>query len=287
MLRGLYTAASGLIAQQNRHNTITNDLANMNTPGYKQSVAALHSFPEKLMYLIDVKNEKKKSIGSMYTGVLSEENVAYMRQGDLIQTNRPADFAIISNIAVPGVTFDSSGKAVSADGTLIYQPQAYFTVRDITTGDNYYTRAGHFVIDTQGFLTTGDGSSVLNSNGEPIVIPNGTTMEQLSVTPDFQLYNSTTNENLGQFLISRIDNPNELISKGNTKFMLADGATATTAQVGDGVEVRQNYLEGSNVDPAQSAVNLMSALRAYEANQKVVQFFDRSLDKAVNEIGKV
>jgi flagellar basal-body rod protein FlgG len=55
----------------------------------------------------------------------------------------------------------------------------------------------------------------------------------------------------------------------------------------EGVQVRQGYYERSNVDAAQSTVDLMAALRAYEANQKVVQFYDKSLEKAVNEVGRV
>ena len=104
-------------------------------------------------------------------------------------------------------------------------------------------------------------------------------------------------------LLSRVDNPNRLVREGNGVYRINPGdegtVTALTDRNGERNEelgalvdnhqavLRQGYLEQSNVDPAQSMVELNTALRAYEANQKMVQYYDRSLDKAVNEVGKV
>lgn len=287
MLRGLYTAASGIAAQQRRHDAITNDIANVNTPGYKQTTTAFRSFPELMVAFTNVEEQKKSDIGSLNLGVLAEENVAYMKQGGLFQTNRMTDFAIMSDITVPEMVFNEAGKFVDDSGKTTFQPQAFFTISDFDTGEQAFTRGGHLISDPNGYLTTGDGSRVLGADGEPIQLPDGVTMEELSITPDFRLINSKTSEEVGQFLISRIDNPNELVRAGDGKFTLAGRATATPVAAGERVEIRQGYIESSNVDATQSMVNMMAATRAYEANQKVIQFYDRSLDKAVNEVGKL
>lgn len=286
MLRGLYTAAAGMVAQQNRHDTVTNNISNINTPGYKQNNAVTRSFPEMLLQLTGA-DQGQTAIGRVNTGVFAEESLQIQLQGDLMQTNRSSDFAIMSDIAVPGITFDASGKYVSEDGELTFQPQAFFTIED-AAGETRYTRAGNFTVDEQGYLTMADGSRVVGAAGTPIQLPAGISMDQLTMSPDFQLINNVTGASVGGLLLTRVDNPNELVREGDGKFrLLGDPGNARPLEAGDRVEVRQGYIERSNVDPAQSMVDLMSAMRAYEANQKVVQFYDRSLEKAVNEVGRI
>ncbi|QHW32568.1 flagellar hook-basal body protein [Paenibacillus rhizovicinus] len=288
MLRGLYTAAAGMISQQNRHDTITNNIANINTPGYKQKYAVTHSFPDMLLHLTGSNDiDNGKSVGKLNTGVFAEESLQINLQGDLMQTNQFSDFAIVSDIGVPGVNFDSSGKALTADGQLIFQPQAFFTVQN-QDGETRYTRDGQFKLDEQGFLTLPDGSRVLGADGKPFQLPAGMTFNELSLTTDNRLVNPVTGQSAGQLLLTRVDNPNKLVREGDGKFKLADGETvARPINAADRVEVRQGFVERSNVDASQSMVDMMSASRAYEANQKVIQFYDKSMDKAVNEIGRI
>lgn len=287
MLRGLYTAAAGMVAQQNRHDTVTNNISNINTPGYKQNNAVTRSFPEMLLQLTGIGQEGGRAIGRVNTGVFAEESLQIQLQGDLMQTNRSSDFAIMSDIAVPGLAFDASGKNVSEDGELTFQPQAFFTIEN-ADGETRYTRAGNFTVDEQGYLIMADGSRVMGAGGAPIQLPAGVSMDQLTLSPDFQLINNATGASVGQLLLTRVDNPNELVREGDGKFrLLGDPGNARPLEPGDRVEVRQGYIERSNVDPAQSMVDLMSAMRAYEANQKVIQFYDRSLEKAVTEVGRI
>ncbi|WP_138753725.1 flagellar hook-basal body protein [Paenibacillus sinopodophylli] len=287
MLRGLYTAASGMISQQRRHDTVTNNISNINTPGYKQTNAVTRSFPEVMLSLTGAGQENYKQIGKLTNGVFAEESLSIHLQGDLTQTNNSSDFALISNIEVDGMSFDASGKSVGADGEVTYQPQAFFTLQD-QNGETRYTRGGKFTLTEEGFLMGSDGSSVLGTNGQPIQMPAGVGLERLILTND-QRFVDTDGQDIGvQLLISRVDNPNTLVRDGNGSFRLAeeDGQAVAIAQ-GERVEVRQGYVERSNVDAAQAAVDLMSALRAYEANQKVIQFYDQSLSKAVNDVGRV
>ncbi|MBW7454836.1 flagellar hook-basal body protein [Paenibacillus sepulcri] len=356
MLRGLYTAAAGMIAQQHRHDTVTNNISNINTPGYKQNNAVTRSFPEMLLQLTGTENSNGP-IGKINTGVFAEESLQIQLQGDLTQTGQPSDFAILSDIEVPGIQFDESGKYVAPDGQLTFQPQAFFTVQDVS-GETRYTRDGSFKLDEQGFLAMADGSRVLGVDGAPIQLPQGISMDQLTlgdqgflalsagskvlgaggepiefpqgvamnqIRQDGQgflvrIANGTRvigtdgapiqlpqgivlnqlelngqnqlvhgpDSNVGQLLLTRVDDPNELVRGGDGKFALNGNAgNARPVNAADRVEVRQGYIERSNVDSAQSMVDLMSAMRAYEANQKVIQFYDRSLDKAVNEVGRV
>ncbi len=288
MFRGFYTAASGMLAQQRWHDSITNNVSNMLTPGYKQDTSALRSFPEMLIHQMGKDagpgGATSKPIGTIHTGVFVEENIPMFTQGDLTDTKQPGDLAIVSNIQVPGVVFDRSGKAV-VDGEVIYQPQAFFTVLG-ADGVQRYTRNGSFHQNEAGQLLTANGEPVLGRDGQPIVIAGS--LEQVQISENGTLIDRNTGAILGQLLISRIDNPYQLIREGNGNYRLPEDAEpAVPVADNDQVMIRQGYLERSNVDAAQAMVDMMMALRLYEANQKVIQAYDQSLDKAVNEIGRV
>ncbi|RKP47282.1 flagellar hook-basal body protein [Cohnella endophytica] len=288
MLRGLYTAASGMVAQQRRHDTITNNIANLNTPGFKGSNAVNRSFPDMLISVMGGANPKEGSIGKLSTGVFAEENLMQLTQGDLQQTYRNQDLALVSDMLVDGVNFDESGKSIDANGQVTYKPQAFFSVLS-TNGAEEYTRDGSFKTAADGTLLTADGLSVVGANGQPIVV--NVSWDQVSVSGDGRLLDKSTGQPLAgnpQLRIMRVDNPYLLVRQGDGLFRYAgDPAGIRQIAAGDRVDVRQGYLERSNVDAAQSSVDLMAALRAYEANQKVIQTYDRSLEKAVNEIGRV
>ncbi|MCA0757513.1 flagellar hook-basal body protein [Paenibacillus sp. N4] len=287
MLRGLYTAASGMIAQQRRHDTVTNNISNINTPGYKQTNAVTRSFPEMLLSLTGAGPENAKTIGKLTSGIFAEESLSIHLQGDLMQTNNSSDFALISNIDLDGIAFDASGKYVAPDGEVTYQPQAFFTLQD-QNGEQRFTRGGKFSLTEQGFLMSGDGSSVLGTDGQPIRMPEGVGLDRLLLTDDQRFVDSDGTDIGVQLLISRIDNPNQLVREGNGNFRFAtEDGEAVPIAADERVEVKQGYVERSNVDAAQAAVDLMSALRAYEANQKVIQFYDQSLNKAVNDVGRI
>ena len=287
MLRGLYTAASGMIAQQRRHDVITNNIANINTVGFKSGNAVNRTFPEMLVYAMGGPNPSEGKIGKLSTGVFSEENLLSMMQGDFKETYRSQDLALSSDIFVDGIAFDASGKFVDENGQVTYQPQAFFAV-DVA-GQERYTRDGSFKTAPDGTLVTADGYPVAGADGLPIVVDRP--WEEIAVTANGQLVDSETREPLPgapQLRIMRVDNPNLLVREGDGRFRYAGEAGGIRQiEAGDRVEVHQGFLERSNVDTTQAAIDLMAALRAYEANQKVIQTYDRSLDKAVNDIGRV
>jgi flagellar basal-body rod protein FlgF len=296
MLRGLYTAASGLVTQQRKHDTITNNIANMNTPGFKQHQAVSRSFPEMLMSMVREQSGQTgaKSIGRLHFGVMPEENVAVFQQGDLQDTGNPFDFALVSDIQVEGVQFDAGGKALTENGERIDQPQAFFTV--ITPeGEERYTRNGKFTVNQAGELVTAEGYQVLNDQGQPILLidPNDQNRPMnVQVTPNGQVIDADTRVPITTFRITRVENPHLLLREGYGLYRAAEGVDneirpIDPANLADRISIKQGYVERSNVDPTQAMVDMMSAVRAYEANQKVVQAYDRSLEKAVNEVGRV
>jgi len=285
MIRGLYSAASGLISQQRRHDTITNNIANIETAGFKQNTTALRSFNEMLLQITGVEKQGDRSIGTLTGAVMSEEALTYHLQGDLLETNKANEFAIMSNIAVDGLVFDQSGKAVNAQGETVFQPQAYFTVRN-SAGELRYTRGGQFTVNSEGYLLTSNHQSVLGSNNQPIRLPDGVGLDELILTSDRRFITTDGADTGIQLLISRIDNPNQLIREGNGNFKLAEGQ-ATPLAATDLVEVRQGFIEASNVDFTQASIDMMAAARAYEANQKIIQYYDSTLQKTVNEIGRI
>lgn len=300
MLRGLYTAAAGMITQQRKHDTITNNISNLNTPGFKQGNAVSRSFPEMLIALTNSEPGQPavKQIGRMNTGVFAEEDLSIYVQGDLQETKNPLDMAIVSNIQVPGLTFDGAGKTITADGQKVFQPQAFFTVLD-NNGQERYSRNGKFIVNSAGELVTSEGYRVLGADRQPIVLRDNATGEFLSeakVTPNGQFLDAVDGLPLlnaqGQpisLLLSRVENPNRLIREGNGVYRLnpEDQGQVTAAVPNDQVQIRQGFVERSNVDPAQSMIDMNAAMRAYETNQKMVQYYDKSLEKAVNEVGKV
>ncbi|CAM2930500.1 flagellar hook-basal body protein [Paenibacillus sediminis] len=291
MLRGLYTAAAGMMTQQRIHDTVTQNIANINTPGYKEVNSVSRSFPEVLIGLVNGDNgQSNAQIGKLNTGVFAEESLPSFVEGTITNTDKASDFAIISNINVvkngQNIPFDASGKYVDAQGNITYQPQAFFTVQD-DQGQIRYTRDGSFHLDSQGQLVTSAGYLVLDTNNKPIV-PNAP-IDQLTVDGQGQFFDGQGNPTGQQMLISVVNNPNFLIREGNGVYSVNNPSQAgvQALQPGQEAEVRQRSLESSNVDPAQSMTDLMTALRAYEANSKVVQYYDKSLDKAVNELGRV
>lgn len=294
MLRGLYTAAAGLITQQRRHDTVTQNIANINTTGYKQVDSVARSFPEVLVSVTggDVNNSDRK-VGKLNTGVFMEESLSMFLQGDVIESEKPTDFALVSDLSVNDpttgqpVSFDGNGKYVGEDGNTIYQPQAFFTIQD-DQGQIRYTRDGNFNVNAEGQLLTSTGYQVLDANNQPVTITGSS--DNLKVDGQGRIIDKTTGVATGASLaISVVSQPYEMVREGNGVFRIdnADAADVRLSTLGDNVNVRQGYLESSNVNSTQAMVDMNLAARAYESNQKVIQYYDRSLDKAVNEIGRV
>ena len=256
MLRGLYTSVSSMLTLQSRQSIITNNLANINTTGYKEETLVEKSFDEVMLYNKD--NYKsgegnKQILGSMSFGVRIDDTYTNYDQGINVSTDNNMDFAI-----------EGSG---------------FFQVED---GQNniYYTRNGDFSIDAQGYLITGSGHYVLGKNN----ITDAT--ERINVG-NSNIYVSTDNKiSIGDeyeysFNIVDFESYDNLEKTGNGLYIGTNPIDATN------FSVKQGYLESSNVDSINSVTLLMETVKEFEANQKVVQSMDSILNKIANEIGRV
>lgn len=283
MLRGIDTAASGMIALQRRQEALTNNLANIETPGYKKVDTTLRSFPEVLLERIHDSGNGNGSnptsfslVGSLQQGVYAQENISSFMQGDLVSTDNPLDVAIDDR----ALTVQNGQK-----------PGAFFAVEN-GAGEVRYTRNGRFTIDEAGQLRTTEGYAVLNPNGQPVQTSAELAGGDVSISADGEiilypddLSRRTVLDRIGLVLIQ---NPNDLIKDGNGLFKLEGGGNPPPllTELPAGVQLRHKMIEKSNVDPTMTMTNMMENVRLYEANQKVLQAYDKSLE-LLNSIGRV
>ena len=271
MVRALWTAASGMIGQQNNVDTIANNLANVNTVAYKTEV---NEFKSLLYQNIQSKTtsangEQKPVSAQVGLGVRNAAIVSQFKQGSLLDSESDTAFAI------------------SGEG--------FFAVRG-DDGETYYTRNGNFLFalnaDGSMSLSTTDGMPVLNSNGQAITIPATYITNLIQVDTSGQLCYPDANNNLQpiagmQIGLFQFQNASGLDKKGDTLYRVTDASgqalnEATNANLKKS-EIRQGYLENSNVQVADEMVNLIIAQRAYEMNSKAVQAADTMMQEA-NEL---
>lgn len=276
MFKGFYTAAAGMVAQQRRTEMLTNNMANANTPGYKADQSSLRSFPELLLNrmnyeTIPVDNKLTwkayTPIGSLQTGVYVQETNPLFSQGDLRQTDLKTDIALLNgnlpvnpNTGLPGSLF--------------------FTVQN---GDDQlrYTRNGNFTLDGKGFLTTPSGNYVLDVNNQPIQLQS----DQFVVTDNGAVLEN--NVEVARLGVAYSNDPSgQLVKEGDGLFR-ANRALANANNANVGFALKQGYIERSNVDEGQTMTEMLATYRSFEANQKVLQAYDQSMNKAVNEVGRI
>lgn len=247
MIRGIYTGASGMLAESMRTDVISNNLANVNTAGFKKDIAVSKDFGSMLITRIN-DGAESPVIGSTGLGVMIDEVATIHSSGTVRNTGNDFDMAI-------------DGKGFFAVDT----PQG---VR--------YTRNGTFAKNIQGELINQDGYRVLGQNG-PIRIQGS----KMVVSDDGGV--SVDNKQVGKLRLVEFDNEKQLVKEGASLFVASPGQVAKPATGA----VRQGSLEMSNVNVIGEMVNLISNYRTYEVNGKVVQSHDHLLDKAVNEVGKL
>lgn len=249
MIRGLYTAASGMMSAQLEGDIISDNVANVRTPGYKEETGSEAAFPALLTERFDSTGglaPEAVPIGTMGTGVMVDRISKVNIQGALAATEQPTDLALSS----PG----------------------FFAIR--TPDGERYTRNGRFQLSAGGILQTADGNPVLGEKG-----PIGPLSTNFSVKTD-----GTVVDN-GQVIdrLRVVDIPATALQRAGQSLYSA----AQAAQAAATVQVRQGYTESSNVDIAGQMVHMVAVMRSYEANQKVLQTEDVAQEKAVNEVGRV
>lgn len=260
MLRSLSTAATGMIAQQTNIDVISNNLANVNTTGFKKSRA---EFQDLLSQTIKAPGAQVAQGTYQPTGIqvgLGVKNSAIQRinsQGTMTNTDNPLSVAI--------------------------QGDGFFQVQ-LDDGTTAYTRDGNFKIDANGQMVTSDGYQLIPQ----ISIPQDAT--EISITSGGKVTvkqpGASAMTEIGTIELVKFPNPTGLLSIGkNLQTETAASGTAiqgTANQEGFG-SIEQGFLEGSNVQVVEEMINLITAQRAFEANSNVIRASDEAL-KTVNRI---
>lgn len=257
MVKGLYTAYTGMVNQQKRLDVLTNNLANSATTGFKKEGTVSQSFDH--MYAVKIKDSSEaylnRRIGSVSLGAKIGEVYTDFSQGPFQVTDNTFDFALEGE-GFFGISFTSKAGVTSIK----------------------YTRDGAFTLREDGFLVTKDGDFVLNAQGNPIQLD---TMATIKVNTLGQIYeNDVLVDQLGVF---DFEDYNYLEKYGENMLQPVEGAVMREAAA----RVRQGYLEASNVNVISEMVEMINITRAYETNQKMIQTIDQTLDKTVNQVGKV
>nr|MBQ8252256.1 flagellar hook-basal body protein [Lachnospiraceae bacterium] len=257
MVKGLYTAWTGMVNQQNRMDVLTNNLANSATVGFKKEGATSQAFDDVLAYKIKDSSDPNlaRNIGKMSLGVKIGENYTDYSQGA---------FKVTDN------TFDL---ALSGEGFFACE----YTNKSGETSVKY-TRDGSFTLNVRGELVTKDGDFVLDENGDHIVLdPNKMTSFDQSgaIMQDGEV--------VGYIQIADFEDYNYLEHYGESYYLPVDGAQMKEAEA----KMFSGYLEQSNVTVINEMVELISVSRNYETNQKMIQSIDGTLDIAANQLGKI
>jgi flagellar basal-body rod protein FlgG len=258
MMRALYTAASGMIAQQYNIDTISNNLANVNTTGFRNNLAHFQDLIyQQLKAPGTPVGASQTAVGQdVGLGVKIGSSEKQFTQGVLQQTSNPLDLAI------------------EGDG--------FFQVT-LPDGTAAYTRDGSFKHDANGSIVTADGY-FLNPQ---ITIPAAATSVSVGQdgTVTAQIPGQQQPQTLGQITLVRFANPAGLAPQGENLFVqtAASGAPSISAPELNGTgSLQAGYLEQSNVSVVTEIVNLITAQRAFEANSKAVTTADQVLATAVN-----
>ena len=266
MMRALWSAASGMIAQQTNVDTISHNLSNVNTVGYKTQKAEFKTllYQDLQARTTTANGETKPTPAQVGLGTRVADINTYITEGALASSESNTDFAI--------------------DG------RGFFAVLG-DDGETYYTRNGSFTwaIGPQGTtLCNQDGYPVLDSTGKNIVIPNGVTSGNMVISQDgsvgYKRADGTyvaMNQTIGLY---QFTNPAGLNKLSRSLYAVSDASgEAMNEATANGLtksNVLQNYLENSNVQVADEMVNLIIAQRAYELNSKAIQASDEMLQQA-------
>lgn len=239
MIRGLYTSAAGMVAQQVRLDVAANNLANAATAGYRADVPSVAALPSLFLYRFNDAVDhippfpKAAPVGYLGTGAAVAQVTTLARGGLYRETGRELDFAL--------------------------QGEGFFVVA--TPAGERYTRNGAFQVNNIGELTTSEGFPVLSRTGDVARADDPNLPDNLAVVA--------------------VPAGQPLTKAGNNLFMAPGELTPIDTPVLKGV------LEEANVSPVEAMVDLIAAMRTYEASQKAIQTQDQTLDKLINEVGRM
>lgn len=264
MVKGLYTAYTGMVNEQKRLDVLANNLANADTNGYKKEGTTSQTFADELA--IKIKDTSyygmPQKLGTMSMGVHIGETYTDYSQGNFRVTDNSTDFALKGDGFFAIAYTDKAGNS---------------SVK--------YTRDGAFTINTQGYLVTKDGDFVLNMADAR----NGNVNGRIQVDPNAEIVVDElgnifqNNQQVANIGFVDFEDYDYLAKYGENLYDLVDGGVVVESDA----QVSQGLIESSNVNVVSEMVDMIAISRAYQAGQKVINAVDETLDKAVNQVGAV
>lgn len=259
MLRAMRTAASGMYAQKLNLDNIANNLANVNTTGFKKAKLEFQDVLYQVMRMAGATSEQGIEVPvelSIGYGTKPSATQTIFSQGNLINTGNPLDLAI------------------QGDG---------FFIIEMPDGSNAFTRDGTFKINRDGDLVTTDGYRLASS----ITIPSEAISVSIGVDGTVTVQNAGETEvtDVGQITLAKFINPAGLSAIGRDLFVqtTASGDFVEAIPGNEGLgQIRSGYTESSNVESVEEMVNMIVAQRAYEINSKAIQTSDDMMQIANN-----
>lgn len=323
MIRGIYSSSAGLMLERDRLDVAANNLANASTTGFKKDLVIVESPPAKRLFRVrDTVGPSRFNVGQSQTGterqgiygsvsgrfgsVLAEAIVSDIRGQDFRRAPWPASAAAVpvgeiqmgSTVGQVGVDH-AQGPLIETHEPLDVALSGPGFLEVLTPAGPRYTRQGSFALLDDGALGTRDGYVVMGEDG-PLRIPGGPQgfWESASDTGagggvSIQKDGTVTfgGAYYGRLRVAHFDDPSLMIKEGESLYrpgraveipfanLSADGSLRT--------EVLSGFIEGSNVNPIEEMVEIITIMRAYEMGQKAIQAHDETLGRAVNDIAKV
>lgn len=250
MIRGLFTGASAMLVYGMRQDLLANDLANVQTPAYRPQDAPIRSFPE--LFIHEEIASRRLPRGPMGTGATLDPSVTRWTQAPVRYTGRPLDLAI--------------------------EGEGFFAV--LTPAGPRLTRAGNFTVGADGWLATPDGYPLLGEQG-PIEV-SGLGAEEIVIAPDGQVL-GPEGQSLGRILVVDVSDRQGLVREGANLFRFTE---ASGGPVRVEVPVRQGMLESSAASVVRTMVEMIAAVRAYQAAQVVVRSHDEVTGDLIAQLGR-
>ncbi|MGQ9512490.1 flagellar hook-basal body protein [Thermodesulfitimonas sp.] len=248
MLRGIYTAATGLNLQQVAIDLVANNVANVSTAGFKSDRLSAMSFPEVLLLRAEPEGRRMQPVGVTGYGTEVAAITTDYTQGALENTGNLGDVAL------------------HGEGFLVVQTDA---------GERYF-RGGTIFVDGEGYLVTANGDRILGEGG-PVQVGGS----DYKIAPDGTVL--AGGNPVDRLLVVDFQDKIVLVKEGKGYFRAAGGLPEAAA----GAVILQGYLETANVDLTREMTMLIEGLRAYQLNQRALRTHDELLSRAVNQIGKV
>lgn len=254
MNKGVYSATSASLAQERAMDVITNNLANMNTSGYKADRMLFQSYLQKAAPAAEAPTTAQVAAGTILNRtddtayMIASQSYTDFEQGSLQATKNEFDFAL------------------EGDG--------FFAV--MTPRGERYTRGGAFKIDKDGVLVTSAGHKALDESGKGIFVGDA----PFSIREDGALFSGETP--MGKIKVVDYPNRGELVKNGDGLFEALPGAVRTPSTAA----VKQGYLETSNINPVAEMTRMITAMRTYEAFQKTIHSQDDMTQRLINDVAR-